>query len=165
MSLATIMLEQLAVARRIVEDGEDVVPTWRIGTTEGAFIVLAPFDEDQPEQRERVLHLISRFMAWKLATSFVMTAETWLGDEETRIGEEALLVIGVSHQERLAALQRIVRGETVAFSDPLWLAAHHVDEQYFAMLPTGRTEITAEEAMELVRIFGEDGEMEAKRLS
>jgi len=165
MSLATLMLEQLAVARHIVEDGNEIVPTWRINTPEGNLLVLTPFDDVQPEQRERTLHLMSRFLAWKMATSFVMTAETFLGAEETRGGEEALLVIGVSHDERLAALQRITRAETVAFSDPMWLAPHHVDDQYFALLPRGRTEITAEEAMELARIFGEDGEMAAQRLS
>ena len=32
-----------------------------------------------------------RFMAWKFATGFVLTAETWLGPERTRSGEEAVL--------------------------------------------------------------------------
>jgi hypothetical protein len=41
------------------------------------------------------------FMTWKMATSFVLTAETWLGAEETREGDEALLAIGVS-PERLS---------------------------------------------------------------
>ena len=40
----------------------------------------------------------------------------------------------------------------------------HVDEQYFAVLSKGTTEIPAEDAMELPRIFGEDGEMTAARL-
>jgi hypothetical protein len=40
-------------------------------------------------------------MTWKMATSFVLTAETWLGAEETREGDEALLAIGVS-PERLS---------------------------------------------------------------
>jgi hypothetical protein len=34
-------------------------------------------------------------MAWKCATGFVLTAETWLGPERTRSGEEAVLTIGV----------------------------------------------------------------------
>ena len=38
-------------------------------------------------------------MAWKLATAFVLTAETWLGLERTRSGEEAIATIGVSHRE------------------------------------------------------------------
>ena len=40
-----------------------------------------------------------------------------------------------------------------------------VDEQYFAMLPTSVTEITAEEADELSRVFGRSGELRADRLS
>src|SRR5688572_21824601 len=161
MSLATLMLEQLAVARRIVENGEEVVPAWRIETPEGVFLILTPFDAARPEQREKALFLISRFMAWKMATSFVFTAEPWLGAE----GEHALHIIGVSLHERLAVIQRIKHGEHVGFSQPMWLARHHVEEQYVAMLPRGRTEIIAEEAAMLARVFGKNGELPAQRLS
>ena len=105
MSLATIILEQLEVARRIIEDGHEVVPAWRIMTPEGAFLIFTRFDTDKPEQREYAIVLISRFMAWKMATSFVYTVKTWIGPEQRRVvGDETFLVIGVSHQERLAAL-------------------------------------------------------------
>lgn len=40
MSLATIMLAQLAVARRIIEDGQELVPAWRIQTPGGIFLLL-----------------------------------------------------------------------------------------------------------------------------
>jgi len=142
-----------------------MVPAWRIGTPEGAFLILTRFDTDKPEQRERAMTLIGRFMAWKMATSFVLTAETWLGAEVTRSGDEALLSVGVSRHERMAVLQRILRGDAVGFSEPMWLAPHHVDEQYFAMLPTGATEISAGEADELACVFGKDGELRAERLS
>ena len=161
MSLATIMLEQLGVARRIVEDGEEVVPAWRITTPEGTFLVLTRFDTAKPEQRDHAISLISRFMVWKMATSFVLTAETWVGAD----GEDALFIIGVSRHERLAALQRINRGDAVGFSEPMWLAKHHVEDRYFEMLPRGEMEITAEEAAELVRIFGKNGELPAEQLS
>ena len=160
MSLATLMLEQLAIARRIVEDGHEVVPAWRIDTSEGAFLIVTPFDTAKPEQREHALFLISRFMAWKMATSFVFTAEPWLGAE----GEDALHIIGVSLHERLAVVQRIKRGDDVSFSQPMWLARHHVDDRYVAMLPRGQTEITTEDAAMLARIFGKDGELPAERL-
>ena len=101
MSLTALMIEQIGAARTIVEDGAEVIPAWRINTPEGTYLVFTRFDHDKPEQRERVLLLISRFMTWKMATSFVLTAETWLGAEETREGDEALLAIGVSHHERL----------------------------------------------------------------
>ena len=54
-----------------------------------------------------MLLLVSRFMTWKMAMSFLLTAETWLGAEETREGDEALLAIGVSRHERLGLVQRI----------------------------------------------------------
>jgi hypothetical protein len=161
MSLASIMLEQLAVARRILEDGQEVVPAWRIETPEGAFLIFTRLDTDKPQQREHAIALVGRFMAWKMATSFVLTDERWLGAD----GEDALFVIGVSRHERLAVLQRIKRGDEVSFSQPMWLARHHVDDRYFAMLPHGQTEISAEEAAVLERVFGKDGELPAERLS
>jgi hypothetical protein len=165
MSLATIMLDQLALARRIVEHGQELVPTWRIATPEGAFSILTRFEGDKPEQRDTALYFISRFMVWKIATSFVLSAETWLGAEATRPGDEALLSVGVSYHERLAVMQRVLRGDAVGFSQPMWLAPHHVDDLYFAMLPNGRSEITAEEDAELTRIFGKNGELRAERVS
>ena len=106
MSLVDIMLDQLATARRIVEDGAEVTPAWRIATPERSYLVLTRFDTDKPEQRERALFLISRFMAWRMATSFVLTAETWVGPMISRSGQEALFVVGVSRHERRAAISR-----------------------------------------------------------
>ena len=161
MSLATIMLEQLGVARRIIEDRQEVVPSWRIMTPEGTYLIFMRFDITQPEQCKHALALIGRFMVWKMATSFVLTAEIWLGAE----GENALFIIGVSRHERLAALQRIKRGDDVSFSKPMWLAQHHVEDRYFELLPRGKTEIIAEEAAVLDRVFGKDGELQAERIS
>ena len=53
MSLATIMLDQLAVARRIVEDGKEMVPAWRITTPEGTFLILTRFDTTSRTTRAR----------------------------------------------------------------------------------------------------------------
>ena len=115
MPLVDIMLDQLATARRIVEDGHEVVPARLINTPEGSYLVLTRFDPDKESQRERALLLVMRFMAWKLATSFVLTAETWLGAEVTRSGKEAILVVGVSHHERRGVMQRIRRTIPVSF--------------------------------------------------
>ncbi len=93
MSLADLMLDQLAIARRIVEDGDEVVPAWRITTPDGSFLVHTDFDENQPDQRERALLLVSRFMTWKMATSFVVTATTWLGPMAV---QQSLLVVGAA---------------------------------------------------------------------
>ena len=108
---------------------------------------------------------MTRFMVWKMATSFVLTAQTWLGAEDTREGDEALLVIGVSHHERLGLVQRITGRDPVSFGTPDWLTPDQVDETYFRLLPTGVSEITAKEQQELVFVFGENGELAAERLS
>ena len=47
------MLEQLPVARRIVSDGHEVVPTWRIETPHGAWLIFTRFDPDKPSQHHR----------------------------------------------------------------------------------------------------------------
>jgi hypothetical protein len=115
MPLMDTMIEQIGAARTIMEDGAEVIPAWRINTPEGSYLVFTRFDDDKPEQRVRVLLLISRFMTWKMATSFVLTAETWLGPETTRSGDEALLAIGVSHRGRLGLVQRITGRDPVSF--------------------------------------------------
>ena len=164
MSLATIMLDQIAIARRVVEGGHEVLPRWRITSADGNFLIVTQFKTDVPEQRQRALSLIRRFMVWKLATSYVLTAQTWQGPAGRR-SDEALLAVGVSRHERLAVIQRIQRGEAVGFDDPAWLAPHQVDREYFEMLPGERTEISAEEAAELAQLFGRNGELRAERVS
>jgi hypothetical protein len=77
------------------------------------------------------------------------------GPEVTRSGDKVLFVVGVSFHERLAAMQPLRRADVVTFGSAEWLTHDRVDETYFRILPTGRNEITAEEAPELAVIFGE----------
>ena len=85
-----------------MRDGHEVAPAWRVLAPDGDFLILTSFDSDKAEQRERAFALVPRFMAWKLATGYVLTAETWLGPERTRSGEEAVLMIGVTRHDRMA---------------------------------------------------------------
>ena len=109
MQLKDAMLDQLAIARRIIRDGNPVVPAWRIGCADCVWIVLTRFDHDNPGQRDRPITLMKRFMAWKLAQSFILTAETWLAPVETRESEEAITSVGASRSQRLGVLQVIGR--------------------------------------------------------
>ena len=86
----------------------------------------------------------------------------WSGVEPA--SDEALLTIGVSHHERLAVLQRIKRDDAVSFSQPMWVASYHVDECYLKLLPGRRTEVIEEEAVELSRMFGKNGELSVERI-
>ena len=103
MSLVDIMIDQMGDARRTLEDGKPVVPVWVIATPEGCYRVYTEFDTAKPEQRERALLLVSRFMTWRLAISFVLTAEMRLSTGES--GEDAILAVGVSRHERVGLVQ------------------------------------------------------------
>ena len=163
MSLVDIMIDQIGDARRTIEDGKPLVPVWVIATPEGSYRVYTEFDTTKPEQRERALLLVSRFMTWRLATSFVLTAEMRLSTEGS--GEDAILAVGVSRQERVGLVQRIRRRDPLTLTSPEWLTAEQIDETYSSLLPSRTSEITADEIAELASIFGEDGEMAAERLS
>jgi hypothetical protein len=146
MSLRNLMLEDLERGLAIFRAGHEIVPSWRILSPEGDFVIVTPFDPDKPDQREQMLALVPRLMAWKLATAFVLTTESWLGPERTRSGEEAVLTIGVSRHERLGVIRRVRKTPGVAFAPPEWLPADALDENYFGLLPYGRSIVTTEEA-------------------
>jgi hypothetical protein len=55
MQLKVAMLDQLAVARRIVTDGHQVVPAWHIRCADGDWLILTRFDHDKPGQRDRAV--------------------------------------------------------------------------------------------------------------
>jgi len=165
MHLVDTMIDQIGTARRTLEDGRAWLPTWQIATPEGRYQLVTEFDAKAPEQRERMLGLMSRFMAWKLATAFVMTSEVWLGPEIKYGGEPALLAVGVSRHERIGLLQRIRHLDPLTVTSPEWLRADQLDEIYSSLLPGKISEIGLEEIAELTSIFGDGGEMQAERLS
>ena len=133
------MLADLESGLAIVRDGHELIPAWRILTPDGDFLILTRFDPDQPDQRKRMLALVPRFMAWKLATAFVLTAKTWLGPQRTRSGEEAVLTIGVSHHERLGVIRRIRRTPSIAFTPPNGSAPTPSMSTIFGSCPSDKT--------------------------
>jgi hypothetical protein len=165
MSLVDIMIDQLGAARKHLEDGQEVLPAWRISTPEGAFLVSIRLDQDDPAHRERAFLLISRFMKWKLATSFVFTSEIWLGSTPKHGSEEGILAVGVSRQERIGLIQRIRNRDPLHLTNPEWLSAGQIDEFFSTLLPSRTSEITIEEIAELSAIFGDGGEMQVEMLS
>jgi hypothetical protein len=52
-------------------------------------------------------------MVWKLARSFILTAETWIGPAGTCAGIKAVTAVGVSRSERLGVMQEIRRNGVV----------------------------------------------------
>ena len=58
MSMKDLMLEQLEISRRIVTDGHENLPAWRIETPDGAWLILTRFDPAKPGQSDRALYLV-----------------------------------------------------------------------------------------------------------
>lgn len=174
MELETALAEQLATARRIIVSGATVIPAWRIGCPEGEFLILTRYNEAEPEQRERALALVSQFMAWKQATSFVFTAE---GTHKDDAGREADYLFGaaITRPAALTARQSVARtASTGPFSfhtevefGPIerFDGADAIDPLLLALLPKGAATVADTEAALLAALFGEDGEMPAHRLN
>lgn len=170
MDLRTALAEQMATGRRIVASGQVVVPAWRIGTPAGTFLILTRFDEAQPEQRDRALTLVGRFMAWKLATAFVFTAEG-IGQDELGAEHDYLTGAGISRGEVIVARQRIVRTASTAAPSLVEFGPTEtfggrdaIDPLLLALLPSGAVTIDETEARLLASLFGEGGELPAHRL-
>jgi hypothetical protein len=155
MSLATIMLEQLVAARRVIEDGHELGPAWRINTAEGTFLILTRFDTDKDEHRERTLFLISRFMVWKMTTSFVLTAPTWLGREDAVMRLGSPLAFRVTSASRSCSDRR---GDAAASANP---CGWHRTTSTISILPCcPRVLRSAQEADKLARLR-KNGELRA----
>lgn len=173
MDLETALAEQLETARRIITSGHVVVPAWRIGCPDGQFLILTRFDEAEPEQRERALALVGRFMAWKLATAFVFTAEG-TGRDDLDAEHDYLHGVCVTRGIVIGARQRIDR--TAATRPPYttsitwgayepFVGRDAVDPLLLALLPSGPVTVSDSEARLLASLFGEDGELPAHRLN
>jgi hypothetical protein len=87
-------------------------------------------------------------MKWKLATSFVLTAETWLGSLPKHGSEEAILGVGVSGVSELGSSRGFTKG-ILSTSQALSGCVGQIDEFYSTLLPSKTSEITVEEIAEL----------------
>lgn len=161
----SLMLEHLGVATRIMLDGLALMPAWRIDASDEAWLILTPLDHDEPEQRADKFQLIRRFMRWKMAESFVFVGQTWLRPTATRMGEEAVLVIGHVPGERLAFLQRIRREPSLSFGGLECVKPRDIDPAYWSILPRRKESVAVDEAAALAVIFGEDGDLPAQKLN
>ncbi len=159
------ILEELERSVTIVRTGANVIPRWRIRCADGGeYAIFTHSDDDHDEQRGRTLWLLSRFMAWKLAISYVMADETWVGSEDAP-QEEALICIGGTPSSISATIRRIIRNPTLSFGDVEWLAAEQIGDVYRHLLPEGASQLNFGELALLNSVFGKGGEMQATKIT
>lgn len=162
-----VLQDELAMSERIVRDGAEVVPRWLILTPEGEFSIMTPMADDMADRIKR-FDLMSAFLAWKAATGFVFSVETWLGDagalqEESARQGEAIVSFAITRHEQLGAM-RLIRRDPLGFGDPQWLGPGHVDPMLSGVLPAKAATIDAKTLALLHKAFGPSGWLDAQRV-
>jgi hypothetical protein len=153
--LRRVLREELAMSEAIMRDGYDVIPRFRIFTPEGQFVILLPVCDDAEDRGRRTRH-IERFMAWKMATSFVVSGEAHRSDRITSFAVTRAECYGRA---------RPIEGRTPLALGPLRrLGATDVQPELLGLLPHKETILSAEMVAELERVFANDGEMPATRV-
>ena len=159
--------DELAASERIVRARAEVMPRWRIITPEGEFVVMTQMGDDMADRAQR-LALMSGFMAWKAATGFVFSVETWLGgagthqDDGRRQGE-AIVSFAVT-QDGTHGAMREIRRDPLRFGPPQWLGPEHADPMVLDLLPGKAAAIDAPTLARLKMAFGPSGWLEARRV-
>lgn len=139
-------------ARLIIEVRDEIDLQLRIATPEGDHHLPLTLPDD-PAERARMLSLVGRLMAVKQAVAFVLAAELAEPD--------GVHAIGVGPREIAACIARIRRHPrpwtTASFGPVEWLDRDAVDPAIMALLPRGRTAVSAAELAELRTWFGPAG--------
>lgn len=145
--------EEFAMSARIVAQGEEVVPRFRIFSSEGEYLVPTRMLGD-PADRDSRQRLVAGFMTWKMAHSFVVSGETVKPDAVFSVYVTRDMAFG---QMRLLDRQSKTLGRGTVLLD------YDCDPAYRLMLQSGCTTMDAAMMGELHRVFGEAGAMEVHR--
>ena len=143
-----LMLSELQFSCAIVLSGEEVVPRFRIKTPEGGMVVFLPLPDDLRE-RVRRMALVRGYMAWKMATSYVLSAESKLPD--------GVVALGATRTDYLGVIRPVIR-KPLSVGPEQWLTRKQIGEGFPELLPKGATTLDRETIAELTRVFGPNGE-------
>jgi hypothetical protein len=153
-NLQQAMRHELEVSRGMMSEGLEIVPRFIVFSPDAVYGIFVKLPDDRGERESR-LRLIAGFMAWKMASSYVMAGEM----------PDAISAIAVARHEQKGLLRRVNRGPPLAFGRIETLGAEDIEEKWTALLPRRETSLSAETVRELEHVFGEEGEMPARRLS
>lgn len=151
--MRNLLLDELRLSAGIVLAREEVVPRFRVMCPEGDWTVFVPLPNDIGE-RQRRMQLIYGFMAWKSATTFVMSTELVVPD--------CVLSAGIGRSEVLIVARSIFR-KPLTLGPVEWLDPSAVGEEVVALLPRGKVTLDRETEAALIQTFGIGGEFEARR--
>jgi len=118
--LQAIILEELAVSQRILSEGHEVVPRFRVLAPDGEHTVMVQLTDDLEARIER-LRVVRAFMIWKAATGFVHSSAL--------LEPDAITPCAVTRDDVTGGPQRI-RRKPLGFQEVEWLGRDSVSECY-----------------------------------
>ena len=133
------LTEELEFSERIIRDGSEVTPRFRVFTQGAMFRVFAPL-QPRLDHQVKMLRLVRLFMTAKMAQAFIMCSEL--------ITPDAITVAAVGRNQFQGMIRMITR-EPLEFAQPLSLTRDHVGDEIFGLLPTKQSKITRDELEDL----------------
>jgi len=123
--LRALILEELAFSQRVVREGHEVVPRFRILAPDGEHTVMVQLPDDLSERVER-MRVVRAFMIWKAATGFVHSSEL--------ITPDAITACAVTREDVTGGLQRI-RRKPLGFGEVEWFGRESIGDDVLQLLP------------------------------
>ncbi len=154
--LTKVLREELDVSEGIVRDGRGVIPRLRILAPREQFVILLRLPE-VPAEHRRLAQMVEHFMAWKLATAFILSGE--------RCDPHAIASLAVARDQHHGIMRRLDRGPPLQLWPVAALPDDDVERGLSALLPGKHTTMTRETVAELEFVFGTDGAMPALRVA
>lgn len=152
-----MLTEEMEWSERVVAKDTDVVPRFRLITPDGDYHILVQMKDDELDRLAR-LKLVAGFMAWKMASAFIVSGET-----KDPAGIFSFAVAPGTVAGVFRSIERASTGE-VTIGPPVTLGPDQCDPLFILMMPGPTTEIDAETMAQIEEVFGLGGEMEATRL-
>ena len=120
-----MVLEELAFSQRVVREGHELVPRFRVLAPDGEHTIMVQFPDDLEACMER-LQVVRAFMVWKAATGFVHSAELFEPD--------AITACAVMRDDVTGGLQ-CIRRKPLGFGEVEWFDRKSVGDDILQLLP------------------------------
>lgn len=123
--LRALIVEELSFSQKVIRSGHEVVPRFRMLTSDGEISIVVPMPDDTAARLER-LKIVHGIMVLKMASSFIHASEL--------VEPDAVAAVAVTFEAATGALQRIQRAP-LSFGAPEWFGAEGIGDELLELLP------------------------------
>jgi len=123
--LRALIFEELAFSQRIVRDGHEVVPRFRVLAPDGDHTVMVQLPDDLVARME-CMQVVRTFMIRKAATGFIHSSEL--------ITPDAITACAVTRDDVTGGPQ-CIRRKPLSFGEIEWFGRESVGDEVIQLLP------------------------------